>query len=108
MKSIEKLVNSPRETIDPQSLSFINEMRDNETKLTNIQSHLDELKKSELTRVSFEFLKRDYARRFTICHEEIVSIIVGEDNVANEISKLRREQKVIFLLNFYFKIFFNL
>lgn len=69
-------------------------MRENEGRLSKIISYLDELKKSELTRISFEFIKRDYARRFNISHEEIVSIIFGEDNVANEISKLRREQKV--------------
>jgi len=100
LKSIEKLISSPRETIDPESLCFFNEMRDNESKLSKIQRHLDELKKSELTRISFEFLKRDYARRFNIKHEELVSIIVGEDNVANEITKLRREQKVIHLILF--------
>ena len=107
MRSIEKLVSLPRETIDPESLYFLNEMRENETKLSKIHSHLDELKKSELTRVSFEFLKRDYARRFNVSHEEIVSIIVGEDNVANEITKLRRESKVILIIDIFIHDFYS-
>lgn len=86
-------MNSPRETIDKESMNFVNEMRENETKLINVQNYLAELKKNELNRISFEFVKKDYQRRFDITHEEIVSIIVGEDNTSNEITKLKREQK---------------
>jgi len=89
------MINTPREVIGQESINLVNEMRENENKFINLQNYLAELRKSELYRVNFEFLKRDYERRFNISYEEIVGIIVGEDNSSNEISKLRREQKVI-------------
>lgn len=85
---------SPRETIDKESINFVTEMKENEKKLIAIQTYLSDIKKMELKRINFEFVKKDYQRRFNITHEEIVSIIVGEDNTSSEISKLRREEKV--------------
>jgi len=94
IKKIDKLINTPRDAIDQESIHLVNEMRENETRLVNIQSFIAELKKNELERINFEFLKKDYERRFNILHEEIVSIILGEDNISKEISKIKREQKV--------------
>jgi len=86
----------PREIIDKESIDFVNQIKEDEKILSNIQNYLTESKKSELIRISFEFSKRDYKRRFNTTFEEIVSIIVGEDNTSNEITKIKREQKVFF------------
>lgn len=94
MKSIEKIANSANETFDKETITLVSEMKENEAKLTDMQNYLTELKNNELSRINFEFLRRDYQRRFNINHEEIVSIIVGEDSITDEVSKLRREQKV--------------
>ncbi len=84
----------PRETIDKELIDMVIQIKEDEKKLEKTLNNLIELKRNELMRISYEFNKKDYKRRFNITLEEIVSIIVGEDNKSNEISKIKREQKV--------------
>ena len=92
-------MNSPKEsTIKRESLNFLNEMKEREKKLSNIQNFLAHLKKTEINRIMFEYMKKDYQRRFSVTHEEIISVIVGEDNTPSELTKIKREQNVKFFL----------
>jgi len=94
--NIDKIINNPIKDIDIESIDLVKEMKENEKKFDEKQKILEDLKKNELDRINFEFLKMDYARRFNISHEEIISILLGENNAFNEISKIKREQDVRF------------
>ena len=108
MNNIEKIGNNnQRDTINQESLNLFNEMRENEMNLINLQNYLGELKRSEINRISFEFLKKDYERRFSVSIDDIVSVIVGEDNTSHEISKQKREHRVNYILFNLFKKFYE-
>jgi len=54
------------------------------------------MKKAEMERINKEFYSNDYERRYNITLEGMISAIVGEDNVLEEIGKQRRDAEAYF------------
>lgn len=106
IKDIEKFLNpTPIEVIDKDSINLITAMKEDEQVLITLQAQLAEIKKNELIRINFEFIKNNYERRFNISHEEIISVIVGEENALNEITKQKRELKVFLIIKILYQLF---
>ena len=49
-----------------------------------------------MERINKEFYSNDYERRYNITLEGMISAIVGEDNVLEEIGKQRRDAEAYF------------
>jgi len=54
---------------------------------------METLKSNELIRIINEFIHNDYQRRFNVKLETVVAAIIGEDNLINEMPKLKEIQK---------------
>ena len=70
-------------------------MKDLENKLEEKKKELKQIQQNELDRINKEFLINDYARRFNIDQQSLISAIIGQDFATNEYSKKLREQKVL-------------
>ena len=68
-----------------------------------LKNEVEQLKKSELARINKEFLLNDYARRYGITQEIIVTIISGEDHAREIFINQMKEQRV-FLILYYHRI----
>jgi hypothetical protein len=55
---------------------------------------LKKLKKNELERICKEYFKNDYERRFKVTIQTMISALVGEENVLQEITNFKRLQRV--------------
>ncbi len=65
-----------------------------EKKINELKEELQVMKENEINRINREFLFNDYERRFQIKLEDVVSVIVGEENIPTELNKLKLFQKV--------------
>lgn len=76
-------------------------INENEKIYRNCKKEIQTKKREELSRISKEFLTNDFERRYNVSQDIVVSAICGEDNLNQELSRLIREQKVIFFFNFF-------
>ena len=74
------------------TLSQLQETRD------SIKKELNVLKDRQLARMCTEFLVNDYERRFLVSQKKLFSALVGEDQAHHEISRLKYEHKVIYIM----------
>jgi hypothetical protein len=83
-----------REPIDPETLKIVNRLENTEILFNNHKKTMLNLKRKELERINKEFLVNNYERRYGVKLEDIVSVIVGEDHVKNEMERQYKDQKV--------------
>jgi hypothetical protein len=83
-----------REPIDPETLKIVTKLEHAENLYNIHKKNMSNLKRKELERINKEFLVNNYERRYGVKLEEIVSVIVGEDHVKNEMERQYRDQKV--------------
>jgi hypothetical protein len=92
-QTFENLQN--REPIDAETLKIVSRLEKAEALYNNHKKTMLALKRKELERVNREFLINNYERRFGVKLDDIVSVIVGEDHVKNEMERQYKDQKVI-------------
>lgn len=96
IKNVNSIITTNKSMFANEEMDYIKSVQNLETQLRNIQIEMNNMRKAELDRVNKEFYTYDYERRYSVNLEIMVSVIVGEDNVANEIGKQRRDQEAYF------------
>jgi len=78
-----------------ENLKYIKQTLKFEKKINDLKKEMTTLKENELIRLNLEFGSYDYERRFKVKKEKVISVIVGKDNLDNELNKLSIIQRVI-------------
>ena len=90
---------------DEEMLMLMAKINEKEKIYFNCKKEIQTQKSIELSRISEEFMKNDFERRYNVTKDIVVSSICGEDNMNQEMSRLKREEKVgIFLFYFFISL----
>jgi hypothetical protein len=81
-------------TLNPDAMTYINTVNYIEGQVKAKQAEAQQLRRKELNRISKEFFRNDYERRFGVSVETMFGAIVGIDNVASEVNRHHREHRV--------------
>ena len=65
-------------------------------KLSKLREEKDTLKTNEMDRIFKEFQRNNYAQRYNVDKTKVISALIGEDNINNEIFKQERREKLYF------------
>lgn len=93
IKKIEEYLKQ-KENLNEEGLSVVNKIAELEKIYNKFKKELSQSRRQQLNRIGREFLVNDYARRYNVSQEVIVSAIAGEDNANSELLRQTREQKV--------------
>lgn len=96
LKNFKSLNSTNKAYLADDEVEYVRTVQNYETQLLEIQNILQKMKKIEMERINKEFYTNDYERRYNITLEGMISAIVGEDNVLNEIGKQRRDAEAYF------------
>ena len=72
----------------------MNIIKELEEKQQSVKKELLALKREELARLNREFNFDDYERRYNVSRERLTSALIGEDLSNEDLSKLKKENKV--------------
>lgn len=87
-------------TIEKSLVEIMNNIEDIDEAEKKLRILLVSMKRTELERLFKEFITNDYTRRYKVDRQTVVSAIVGEDNTQQELQKMAREEKVIYINNY--------
>jgi uncharacterized protein with von Willebrand factor type A (vWA) domain len=76
-------------------MDMFQKLKELDKSLEIIHKEIEDIKNKELKRISNEFLTNEYGRRFGVSEENVISAMIGEENVYEEYGKFIREQKVL-------------
>jgi hypothetical protein len=76
------------------TLQLLDKIHELETEEGKIKTTIHDIKRTEMDRVFKEFLTNDYERRFKVTKNIVISALIGEENVTDELTRQAREQKV--------------
>ena len=63
-------------------------------KLSKLREEKDKLKTNEMDRIFKEFQRNNYSQRFNIDKVRVISALIGEDNINNELFRQERREKL--------------
>ncbi len=105
IKRVETYLNT-KEKLDKNTVEILGNISSLESVYNQRKKELQLMKKSQLDRISKEFLVSDYGRRFNTSLKKVVSAIVGEENLTTELIRQARQEKE-YLENIKKTQFFN-
>ena len=92
---IDNIINEgSNSVIDNNTNKYIQTIQNKKKYIKGIQSHIDELKNNQLERINKEFLNNNYQRRFNVPLFVVVSALVGEERLEQEMSKIQKESRL--------------
>ena len=92
---IDNIINEgSNSVIDNNTNKYIQTIQNKKNYIKGIQSHIDELKNNQLERINKEFLNNNYQRRFNVPLFVVVSALVGEERLEQEMSKIQKESRM--------------
>ncbi len=94
-KKVETYLNS-KQKLDKNTTEILGKINSLELVYNQKKKELQSMKKSQLDRISKEFLVSDYGRRFNTTLRKVVSAIVGEENLSTELMRQARQEKDYF------------
>jgi hypothetical protein len=95
IKRVETYLNT-KEKLDKNTVEILGNINSLESVYNQRKKELQLMKKSQLDRISKEFLVSDYGRRFNTSLRKVVSAIVGEENLTTELIRQSRQEKEYF------------
>jgi hypothetical protein len=81
-------------SLNPDILIYINTINFIEDKIKSKQTESQQIKRRELNRISKEYFRNDYERRFGVPVETMFSALVGIENISSELIRHNREHRV--------------
>jgi hypothetical protein len=93
LKSVEEFL-SKRVKIDDETNEFVAHIKSYEKVEDELKKQLEQMKRSEMDRLFKEFMKNDYERRYNTTRNIVISALIGEENMVNELSRQMRVSKV--------------
>lgn len=92
-KVIESYLQS-KQKLNPKSVETIKQIAEKEEKLKSIDLIIVKLKSNEMERISKEFLYYEYLRRFNTDKKTVISALIGEESLYEELLREDREKNV--------------
>ena len=65
-------------------------------KLSKLREEKDMLKTSEMDRIFKEFQRNNYAQKYNVDKIKVISALIGEDNINNELFRQEKREKIYF------------
>ncbi len=96
LKNFKSINANNKAYLAEDEIEYIKSVQNLESQLVELQNFMLKMKKAEMERINKEFYTNDYERRYNITLEGMISAIVGEDNVLNEIGKQKRDAEAYF------------
>ena len=86
----------PDYQVDYKTFELFNEHKNMEKYYLELKEKADSLMKKELDKVSKSFYLYDYGGKYNIDQKTVISALIGEDSVRNELNKQKKEEKEYF------------
>lgn len=96
-KNIDRYI-SNKQKLNPESIKLIQKIKAEEEKVQLIKEKIDYLKNNELDRIYKEIIYNNYLKRFNTNKKTIISALIGEEFLYDELNRQDKLEKVFLLL----------
>ena len=83
-----------RPELEIETSNYLRLIESMEEEINKNKNEINDLKTKELDRISKEFLLHQYGRKFNVKLEDVISALIGEEQLYNEIERQNRKKKV--------------
>ena len=113
LKDFDKM-NFIKTSFTPDDIVKVNYFFSLRKKLNKLREEKDMLKTSEMDRIFKEFQRNNYSKRYNVDKMKVISALIGEDNINNELFRQERREKnyfeqitksQLYTKKFYYKTF---
>lgn len=80
----------------PNDIIKVNNFFSLRRKLSKLREEKDMLKTNEMDRIFKEFQRNNYAQKYNVDKIKVISALIGEDNINNELFRQERREKIYF------------
>ena len=80
----------------PNDIIKVNNFFTLRRKLSKLREEKDMLKTSEMDRIFKEFQRNNYAQKYNVDKIKVISALIGEDNINNELFRQEKREKIYF------------
>lgn len=80
--------------IDDKTNVYIKAIQKKKNYIKNIQAKIESMKQSEVERINREFLNHDYQRRFNVPIYTVISALIGEEKLEQEMGKIQKKSRM--------------
>jgi len=95
LKDFDKM-NNFKTSFTPDDLAKVNYFFSLRKKLNKLREEKDTLKTNEMDRIFKEFQRNNYSKRYNVDKMKVISALIGEDNINNELFRQERREKNYF------------
>lgn len=95
-KKIDDIMNGGNKegVIDDKTNIYIKSIQTKNDNIKNIQTKIENMKQNEVERINREFLNYDYQRRFNVPIYTVISALIGEEKLEQEMGKLQKKSRM--------------
>ena len=113
LKDFDKM-NFIKTSFTPDDIVKVNYFFSLRKKLNKLREEKDMLKTNEMDRIFKEFQRNNYSKRYNVDKMKVISALIGEDNINNELFRQERREKnyfeqitksQLYTKKFYYKTF---
>jgi hypothetical protein len=113
LKDFDKM-NFIKTSFTPEDIVKVNYFFSLRKKLNKLREEKDMLKTNEMDRIFKEFQRNNYSKRYNVDKMKVISALIGEDNINNELFRQERREKnyfeqitksQLYTKKFYYKTF---
>ena len=95
LKDFDKM-NFIKTSFTPDDIVKVNYFFSLRKKLNKLREEKDMLKTNEMDRIFKEFQRNNYSKRYNVDKMKVISALIGEDNINNELFRQERREKNYF------------
>ena len=95
LKDFDKM-NFIKASFTPDDIVKVNNFFALRKKLNKLREEKDMLKTNEMDRIFKEFQRNNYSKRYNVDKMKVISALIGEDNINNELFRQERREKNYF------------
>lgn len=95
LKDFDKM-NIIKSSFTPDDIVKVNYFFSLRKKFNKLREEKDMLKTNEMDRIFKEFQKNNYSKRYNVDKMKVISALIGEDNINNELFRQERREKNYF------------
>lgn len=99
LKKVEEYLKNKKSLIKDININKVNDYFSTYKKIKNLMDSLEENKKNEMERIFKKYLKKEKSQKFINEKEQILSALIGEDNVQQELRRQKLEENLLIGFN---------
>ena len=99
LRKVEEYLKKKKSLIKDINTNKINEYFSKYKTMKSLKDNFEENKKNEMERIFKKYLKKYNSQKFIIEKEKVLSALIGEDNVQQELRRQKRQENLLIGFN---------